>query len=231
MANETQNASVEATPVKATSYYEDFDTYEQNRRTALTNASDPEIEPLLTKVDYPPTIIAAKLSELNALKNLIDKQKKEYGEQYAATKNFENEANKLHAAYLKHVKFGKLIFEDDKVALKVMGLEGRRKQAEAAYCNQAISFYENGLDTVAYKNKLNARGITDAELTAGKTGYTNLKNLIPIKVKETAEAQTATELRDNAWELFEDWFIEFKKYAVLTLSETPQLREKMGWKE
>jgi len=214
-----------------TNNYEDFDTYYDNRQTALVNASDAQVEPLLTAADYPPTIIAAKLAELDALKNLSDDQKKEYGEQYEATKNFNELANNLHPIYLKHVNYGKLIFEDDKAATKVLGLEGRRKQAEMAYCNQALNFYENGLSNATYKAALNKRGITDAELTAGKTGFTNLKAMIPVKAKETGEAQQATSKRDEAWETFDEWFVEFKKYAVLALSVTPQLREKLGWKE
>jgi hypothetical protein len=218
-------------PKNVVNNYEDFDTYYDNRQTPLVNASDPEIEPLLTAADYPPPIIANKLAELEALKKLSDDQKKEYGEQYEATKNYNDLANVLHPIYLTHVNFGKLIFKDDKAAIKVLGLDGRRKQAEMAYCNQALDFYTNGLDNVNYKAAINKRGITDAQLTAGKTGYTNLKGMIPVKTKETGEAQQATSKRDAAWETFEDWFVEFKKYAVLALSGTPQLREKLGWKE
>ena len=56
-----------------------------------------------------------------------------------------------------------------------------------AYCNQALDFYGNGLSNATYKAALNGRGITDAQLTAGKTGYTNLKAMIPIKAKETVK--------------------------------------------
>ncbi len=218
-------------PKKAANNYEDFDTYYDNRRTALVNASDAEVEPLLTAADYPPTIIAAKLAELEALKKLSDDQKKEYGEQYDATKNFNDLASSLHPIYLTHVNYGKLIFEDDKAALKVLGLDGRRKQAEMAYCNQALDFYTNGLSNATYKAAINKRGITDTELTAGKTGFTNLKAMIPVKTKETGEAQQATSKRDDAWDTFDEWFVKFKKYAVLALSGTPQLKEKLGWKE
>jgi hypothetical protein len=218
-------------PKKAANNYEDFDTYYDNRRTALVNASDAEVEPLLTAADYPPTIIAAKLVELEALKKLSDDQKKEYGEQYDATKNFNDLASSLHPIYLTHVNYGKLIFEDDKAALKVLGLDGRRKQAEMAYCNQALDFYTNGLSNATYKAAINKRGITDTELTAGKTGFTNLKAMIPVKTKETGEAQQATSKRDEAWDTFDEWFVKFKKYAVLALSGTPQLKEKLGWKE
>jgi hypothetical protein len=231
MENSQSKKAEETQPKNVANTYEDFDTYHGNRQVALTNASDAQIAPLLTAADYPPTTIAAKLTELAALKKLSDDQKKEYGEQYEATKDFNDLAHSLDPAYLKHVKYGTLIFEDDKAAIKVLGLDGRRKQAEMAYCNQALDFYGNGLSNATYKAALNKRGITDAELTAGKTGYTNLKAMIPVKTKETGEAQQATSKRDEAWENFDEWFVEFKKYAVLALSGTPQLREKLGWKE
>ncbi|MFZ4797624.1 MAG: hypothetical protein ACOYMA_09020 [Bacteroidia bacterium] len=85
--------------------------------------------------------------------------------------------------------------------------------------------------TANNKAAINKRGITDVQLTAGKTGYTNLKAMIPVKTKETGEAQQATSLRDAAWDIFDEWFMEFKKYATLALSSTPQLKEKLGWKE
>ncbi len=231
MENNQSPTNEDVKPKNVANTYEDFDTYYGNRNTALINASDAEIAPLLTAADYPPATIAAKLAELTTLKKLSDDQKKEYGEQYQATKNFNDLANSLHPAYLNHVKYGKLIFEDDKVALKVMGLEGSRKRAEMAYCNQALDFYGNGLSNATYKAALNKRGITDAQLTAGKTGYSNLKAMIPVKIKETGEAQQATSERDAAWEVFDKWFTEFKKYATLALGTTPQLRERLGWKE
>ncbi len=231
MENNEEIKTEQNQPKKAANNYEDFDTYYDNRQTALVNASDAQVEPLLTAADYPPTIIAAKLAELEALKKLSDDQKKEYGEQYDATKNYNELANSLYSDYLKHVQYGKLIFADDKAAIKVLGLDGKRKRAEMAYCNQALDFYENGLSNATYKAAINKRGITDTELTAGKTGFTNLKAMIPVKAKETGEAQQATSKRDDAWENFDEWFVEFKKYAVLALSVTPQLKEKLGWKE
>jgi hypothetical protein len=174
MENSQSPTTEDVKPKNVANTYEDFDTYHGNRQTALTNASDAQIAPLLTAADYPPATIAAKLTELDALKKLSDAQKKEYGEQYEATKDFNDLANSLYSTYLTHVKYGKLIFEDDKAAIKVMGLDGRRKRAEMAYCNQALDFYGNGLSNATYKAALNKRGITDAQLTAGKTGYTNL---------------------------------------------------------
>lgn len=218
-------------PVAEKSYYENFDLYYSNRVTALTNAADADIVGLLTAAGYPPAIIAAKTAELEALKKLDDKQKKEYGEQYQATKDFDALATSLHPTYLNHVKWGKLIFEDDLAATNALSLKGKRLRPESGYCNQALLFYDGVLSNDTYKAAMVARGITVEKLQAGQTGYTTLKAMIPIKAKETGEAQQATHTRDEAWDAFDEWFVKFKKYAILALSGEPQLREKMGWKE
>jgi hypothetical protein len=218
-------------PVAENSNYENFDLYYSNRVTALTNAADADIVGLLTAAGYPLAIIVAKSAELETLKKLDDLQKKEYGEQYQATENFDKLATSLHPSYLSHVKWGKLIFEEDLAALNTLGLKGRRLQAESGYCNQALLFYDGALSNATYKADILARGITEAALQAGQTGFTNLKKMIPVKAKETGEAQQATHTRDEAWEAFDEWFLKFKKYAILALSDQPQLREKMGWKE
>lgn len=211
--------------------YENFDTYVVNRTVALTNASDPAIAPLLTGAGYPPALIATKLAELNALKVLGAEQKKEYGEQYEIVDKFNDLAKTLHPVYLKQVKYGKLVFADDLAALNTLGLKGSRKRPEASYCTQALLFYEGALANTTYKTLLAARGITEAMLTDGKTGYTNLMAMIPKKKKEIGEAQMATSKRDKAWDTFDEWYTEFKKYGMLALSGVPQLREKLGWKE
>jgi hypothetical protein len=76
MENSQSPTTEDVKPKNVANTYEDFDTYHGNRQTALTNASDAQIAPLLTAADYPPATIAAKLTELDALKKLSDAQKK-----------------------------------------------------------------------------------------------------------------------------------------------------------
>ena len=211
--------------------YEDMPNYFKNRRVALVNASDAEIEAALTAIGYPPAIIASKLQELKKVEDLDVDQQKEYGEQYAATDSFDKLANSLHPSYLKQVKIGKLLFADNKAALNTLGLKGKRKRAEAAYCDQALLFYNGGLNDANYKAALKLKGISEDDLKNGQAGFTNLKDLIPKKIKETGEAQEATAIRDEAIEIFDEWFDEFKKYAIIALSDKPQAREKLGWLE
>ena len=225
------NSGEQAKPILQSNRYESFDAYYTNRLTALTNASDADIVTLVAKAGYPPDMISSKMAELEDLKKMDDIQKKEYGEQYQATAYYDELAASLHPTYLDDVNWGKLIFKNDLAALNSLGLKGKRLRPESSYCNQALLFYEGVLSNSTYKAAMEARGITTDLLESGRTGFTNLKKMIPKKAKETGESQQATNARDKAWEKFDKWFVEFKKYAVLALGKTPQLREKLGWKE
>ena len=134
----------------------------------------------------------------------------------------------LHPIYLNHINWGKLIFAEDLAALDTLSLKGKRKRPESGYCNQALLFYEGALNNATYKAALAARSITEPMLQAGKTSFTNLKNMIPKKAKETGEAQQATVKRDAAWELFDNWFIEFKKYGKLGFKQPSTTTRKIG---
>jgi hypothetical protein len=74
MENNQSSTNENVKPKNVADTYEDFNTYYGNRNTALTNASDAAIAPLLTAADYPPATIAAKVTQLAALKKLSDDQ-------------------------------------------------------------------------------------------------------------------------------------------------------------
>lgn len=223
-----------STPITSTVSNNDYvsiETFFGKSKTALLNATDVEIEPLLTKRGYTTAIIAAKLAELQTLENLHQQQKKEYGEQYQATQNYNNAAALLHSLYIEHIEIARIVFKNDIAAQTALSLNGKRKRSASGYCNQALLFYKGSIDNAAYTAALAAKGITIAELTNGKNSYTNLIELEAKQAKETGEAQSATAIRDKAIDDFAEWFSEFKVMGKIALSSKPQLREKLGWKE
>lgn len=229
---ETNPATEGTTPTPSKkNNYQNLDDYLNECGVALTNASDAEIAPLLTARGYTAAIITAKITEHTTVKQLVASQIKEYGDQYQATKNYDNAAALLHPKYIEHVAIGRIAFKDDIAAQTTLGLVGKRKRSTSGYCNQALLLYKGVLDNATYATALAARGVTNAELTAGKTGYTNLLDLEAKQQKETGEAQGATAKRDKAIDDFADWFSEFKAMGKIALSSKPQLREKLGWKE
>jgi hypothetical protein len=220
------------TPVPTKSNkYQNLDDYLRSATTALINATDTEVAPLLAKRSYTKTVIDEKIAELDHIKELVKIQTKEYGDQFQATKNYSNAVAVLHPDYIDHLLIARVVFKDNVAAKTTLGINGSRKRALSSYCRQAELFYKGALENKEYKEALALKGIDDAELQAGKTGYANLTNLAATQIKETGEAQSATAARDKAIDNFGTWFSEFKIIGKIALSTQPQLREKLGWKE
>jgi hypothetical protein len=224
------NITPTPTPSKANKY-QNLDDFLRSATTALINASDSEIAPLLANRSYTKTIIDQKIIELEQAKELVKIQTKEYGDQYQATKNYSDAVAVLHPRYIEHLLISRVVFKDNVAAKTTLGSNGSRKRSASSYCRQAELFYKGALENIDYKEALALKGVTDTELQAGKTGYANLTNLAATQIKETGEAQQATNTRDKAIDDFGTWFSEFKVIGKIALSTQPQLREKLGWKE
>ena len=228
--NQADASAPQVEPTKSNNY-QNLDDFIQEASIALTNASDPDILPLLNRRGYTLDIINSKLNEITVLKELVAKQTKEYGEQYEATKDYAAGVALLHTDYIDNLIIARVVFKDNVAAKTTLGLKGSRKRAESSYCHQAELFYSGILNNPSYKLAVAERGITEEELITGKEGYEKLTLLAAKKTKETGEAQQATANRDIAIDSFNEWYSNFKKIAKVALSKTPQLTKKLGWKE
>lgn len=216
---------------KTQSDYQDIVAYLAASKTALKNAALPDIATKLAGIGYTAAEIAQKLQDIETLEALNENQKKEYGEQYAATDNLENTIASLTSTYMSHLTFARVVFKKDAGAQTALGLTGDRKRTFSGLKAQALLLYNGVLKSAAYKAALATRGITEAQLLAQQAGFNSLDDLKADQKKETGEAQTATKLRDAAYDVFEDWMSDFKTLAIEALSDSPQLREQLGWKE
>lgn len=213
------------------STYKDIVAYLAASKTALINAALPDIAPKLAEIGYTATEITAKLQDIETLETLNEAQKKEYGEQYDATATYTATENALHTTYIKNLTIARVVFKNNVAAQVALALNGERKKSKSGYQAQALQFYKGILLNTDYKAELAVRGITEAILTSQKTGFEGLSDLEADQKKETGEAQAATKKRDDAYDIFEDWMSDFKKMAIVALSDSPQLREQLGWKE
>lgn len=220
-----------STPPTQESTYKDIVTFIAESKTALINAALPDIAPKLAEIGYTATEITAKLQDIETLETLNEAQKKEYGEQYDATATYTATENALHTTYIKNLTIARVVFKNNVAAQVALALNGERKKSKSGYQAQALQFYKGILLNTDYKAELAVRGITEAILTSQKTGFEGLSDLEADQKKETGEAQAATKNRDDAYDIFEDWMRDFKKMAIVALSDSPQLREQLGWKE
>lgn len=231
MAEASNTTATTTTKKRSRTTYVNLAEFSRQSKTALTNASDPDILPLLKKRGYTEAQIADKLAKIELLGTLDEKQKKEYGEQYDATEAYTKAEDTLHEDYMDHIELARLVFKNDVAAKTAMGLSGDRKQSASGYSSQGLLFYNNALKNDDYKAGLATKGITEAELLAQQAAFTALDALASKQEKETGEAQRATKERDALHDELAAWMGEFKATAIIALRKYPQYREKLGYVE
>ncbi len=211
--------------------YVTVDQFITQGKVALTNAQLDDIAPLLEKRGYPKDMLVAKALEVANLASLNEKQKAEYGEAEEATDDYTKAVKLLHPEYIDHLQLARVAFKYNVAAQVGLGLRGSRKKDEAGYCAQALGFYNGVLGSVDYLLEMEKKGVEETELQELKAGYTNLEKLAAAKAKEGGEAQQATKQRNILYDELKEWFSDFKEVSIIALRKTPQLREKLGWKE
>jgi hypothetical protein len=227
METNSTTGSTPATPTTKTEYVP-MDKYIADAKIALANAALPDIAPLLARRSYPATIITAKQAELATLEGLVLAQVKEYGEQYEATKKYNDAIAALYSDYIEHIELARMKFKNDTAAKTTLGLKGKRKESQSGITAQGLQFYKGVLDNADYTAAMDSKGVDVAELQAAKAGFENLTNLAAAQAKETGEAQEATAKRDEAYDNFKEWMDEFLATATIALRKSPQMMEKMG---
>ncbi len=198
-------------------------------KTALTNVTKIiEIQELFSALGYTPEKIAEGAALHTKVSDLIAKQKAEYGEQFAATKNREELQQAAEKQYKRTFKLARIAFEDDKAAENALELLGKRKQSISGWLDQTTLFYKNLIPNEEYLQKLITFGYTSEKLLAEKGAVEAVIDAIAKQKQETGEAQAATKERDEQIDLFFGWMSTFYKIADIALEDHPQWKEKIG---
>ncbi len=195
---------------------------------ALANAANnPEIAALLAGFGYDAARIAAGQALYDTAQAAQVAQKQEYGEQYAASQAFETAWKTANAAYMQLVKVARVAFSTDPNAATALGIAGRRKPTYPGWLEQAQQFYTTALENTAFQTELARFGVTLEKLQAGKSLADAVVAAKQAQGTETAEAQAATQARDNALEALDAWMSDFIAIAKIALEGT-QLSEALG---
>ncbi len=196
---------------------------------AITNAMNNEpIKASLAGYGYDETKLSTGLALYENAARLQDTQKKEYGEQFAATDALNLarvEANKL---YMTHVKVARIALKGDRNAEESLQLKGMRKESLSGWLKQAKAFYANALSTESILASLANYGITRENLEEGKAKIDIVENSYNSQLKEKGEAQDATQKRDEAFDDLQDWMTDFIAIARIALAEQSQYLEALA---
>lgn len=196
---------------------------------AITNAlNDADIQAALLPYGYD----EARLQEGQALydtaMSLQRRQEVEYGEQYAATADFNERFEAADLSYMDALKIARIALRDDTGAEQALHLNGRRKESFAGWLQQAQQFYTNALASADVLSAMGRFGFTAEKLQAGLDQVHAAAAASAVQHQERGEAQQATKERDAALDALEQWLADFKVVAAIALRDNPQWIEKLG---
>jgi hypothetical protein len=206
-----------------------IDEFLLSSRVMIENAlSDPGIKMALANYGYTEEKLQAGKVLYDEASGLQSSQKKEYGEQVAATAELNNNWDAANREYMKTLKIARVAFKDNLKANKAVMLYGSRKESLSGWLEQAKVFYANILGDSELKNLLSGYGYTQEKLQqeAGHIEHIVGKHL--QQKKELGEAQEATETRDKKLDELAKWVSDLRAVAKVALGDNPQQLEKLG---
>jgi len=196
---------------------------------AIDNAiSDEEINGLLAGFGYNSEKLSSGKALYDSAQLLNQQQKTDYGDQFAATEELNQEYEEANKEYMRQVKVARVALKNDYAAFLKLGLEGQRKRTLSSWLVQARQFYNNALADTVVLEKLAVFGITQEKLQAAKQAIDDVEAANARQKKEKGEAQQATKSRDSAMDNLDDWISDFIAISRIALEDKPQLLEKMG---
>lgn len=156
------------------------------------------------------------------------KQVKEYGDQYAATDTLNLAKAQANKEYMVHLKIARVALKGDRSAEESLQMYGRRKETLSGWLKQAKAFYENALNTPGVQTALARFGITAEKLQAAQALVADVETKYNAQLKETGEAQAATQKRDEAFDALQEWMGDFMSISRIALEMEPQYLEVLG---
>ncbi|WP_370086388.1 hypothetical protein [Ekhidna sp.] len=197
----------------------------------LTNASsNTDIATALATFGYTTEKLDEGKALLDAARNLVDKQKQEYGEQFAATDAMNAAREVANGQYMMHLKIARIALKNDRGAEESLRLRGDRKDSFSGWLNQAKAFYANALASQSIIDAFGRFGITQEKLQAGQALVADAEQKLNEQLKEKGEAQQATLERDAALDSLNDYISDLVAISRIALEDKPQYLEMLGVK-
>lgn len=140
-----------------------------------------------------------------------------------ATQNAEAKRELAHEVFLRLRKVGRVAFEKNDRALKILGLNDTVKKAYGNWVTQVKNFYDHLLGTPEYVSEYAKYNVTQQEIEAGKQLLLDAENVTTSSIEIGAIAQTITDARNAAFKNLLVWWREYKKVVRIVLGKYPEL--------
>lgn len=210
---------------------ETIDDFIVSAGNLFTNAATPAIAEKMLDYGYTPEKMAIGHDLYTESSAAVESQKKEYGEQYAATEAFNNMWKTVKAGYMKVVKVARIALREDYESIKLLQLFKKRERSYAKWLLQARQFLNLVNTNQKIIDALMEYNMVGRKITDVITGLDQLEESAKVQNKETGEAQSATKKRDELLDKLDDWLTGFVGIARIALEDDPQLIEMLDIKE
>lgn len=190
--------------------------------------ADPVVKEALATYGYSGETLAAGKTLYEETIALQNTQKKEYGDQVAATSELNDIWETADQQYMKTLKIARIAFQDHPKADRAVMLFGRRKESLSGWLAQAQIFYANILNDADLMDSLVKYGYTTEKIQQESTLLNQIAAKNQEQRKEMGEAQASTQARDKKIDELAKWVSDLRAVAKVALADDPQQLEKLG---
>jgi len=226
-ATATQS-STQTDTTTLSSPYESAEHIFQRYKITLANAKRPDAQTFLSQYNYTDKRIDEGLLILQNASTLTAAQRKEKGEQLAASLERDNAYAGVRKNFLKTRTIAREAFSSDPSAFAALNLSGPTKTTVSGISKQADTFYANLLGTPAFVETMSYYGYTKEKLTAEQQLLQTLLDTSALHKQEYSEAVKATVTRDEALDALDAWMGKFYTVANVAFKEAPQMLKAFG---
>ncbi len=190
--------------------------------------TDDAVKPIYANYGYDEGTMQEGVALFDSGYGLQQDQKKEYGEQYAATDELDVARNAAYAQYVELVQLARIALKRERNFQNQLELDGKREQSYNKLYMQMLNFYDAALGSADIQTALARFRITVDTLNAGRALVMTMQQTYQAQKKETSEAQRAVHDRDTALDALDDWMGDFIGVSRIALSKEPEYLERLG---
>jgi hypothetical protein len=196
-------------------------------RLALENArKNAQIKAALAQYGFNDSRMQEGEDKLNAAEEWQQTQKDLYTDKSELSRQLAEDEQELLEMYTNHLTIARFAFRNDEDWQKTLQLNGPRATVRAGKLDQIRTFYRR-LTTPAI-NTLKKFGAVTEEIAQAQAMANALVDILGNRQNKLAEAQQATQYRNQALEDWDMWFDRFSRVAEVALMDQPQLLEALG---
>ncbi|MEN8137617.1 MAG: hypothetical protein ABFR62_04215 [Bacteroidota bacterium] len=204
------------------------ETLEQYRVSLENVEKQSEIAGIMSEFGYDVGAIAEGKDLLMKTREAYDFNKTEDDETSVAYYSFATKRHELAETYLLHRKKAKVVFYKDYITSDKLSISGILPRTYLKWLETAKRFYSVAMLDTDVQEKLARLKFATEDLTLGRNLIIDLEAARAKYLREKGESQAATNEKDKAFGIIDDWMREFYAVAKIAMDDKPQLLESLG---